>query len=129
MKTDIIDKIDSEKKVIQIKENRFETIHDGKSIMHSFSNSSLLRFVIKILKYPFKKCGSFYRGILKNIGRLLYKKAPFSNINLMIDTRFNKPQYEYVEYNKWYQHGLAIKTYAGFGNKYRLPVGLEHGTH
>jgi hypothetical protein len=24
---------------------------------------------------------------------------------------------------------LAIKTYAGFGNKYRLPVGLEHGTH
>jgi hypothetical protein len=40
-----------------------------------------------------------------------------------------KEQYEYVDHNIWYQYGLAIKTYAGFNTRYKLPVSIEHGIH
>jgi hypothetical protein len=71
--------------------------------------------MLKIIILPFRK--------------IYYKNAAVSQIKFMIDTSINEEPYEYVNHNTWYQQGLAIKTYAGFDKKYKLPVSIEHGIH
>jgi len=81
-----------------------------------------------IIKIPLIKL--FIDFLIKKVvyfRKMQYKNAPFSNIFSMIDTSINEKQYEYVNNNTWYQHGLSIKTYAGFNKKYKLPVSIRHG--
>jgi len=77
---------------------------------------------VNIIRKIYRKTYNYFR-------KSKYKNAPFTNIVLMIDTSINEKQYEYVNHNTWYQHGLSIKTYAGFNKKYKLPVSIEHGLH
>jgi len=84
-------------------------------------------FPEKLIEYLLKKITRPLRRIIERYEFKNYRKLPFYKIKEIIKTKYNIKQYEYVNYNKYYQHGLVIKKFAGFIDTFKLPVSLKHG--
>jgi len=87
----------------------------------------ILKSIIKLLLPPIFTI--IIKYFLSLFNKIKYSNLPFNNVEIIVKNKYYDLQYEYDAHNTWYQHGLSVKTYAGFNMKYKLPVRIEHGVY